>query len=77
MLRVSIVNAKVIDKKFIEGVPGFPAKYLLTLYANDQTQVVDVKSNFFKKIDVGDEIKAYEYKDHLSIEQDKRKSGWD
>ncbi|MGM2306206.1 hypothetical protein HB665_15335 [Bacillus paranthracis] len=80
-----LVNAKVIDKKFIDGdagipamgVPGSPAKYLLTLYTNDQTQVLDVKSDFFKKIDVGDEIKAYEYKDHLSIEQDKRKSGWD
>lgn len=59
------------------GDPASPAKYLLTLYANDQTQVIDVKSNFFKKIDVGDEIKAYEYKDHLSIERDKRKSGWD
>ncbi|PEQ70134.1 hypothetical protein COF65_28185 [Bacillus toyonensis] len=80
-----LVNAKVIDKKFIEGDagipamgdPGSPAKYLLTLYSNNQTQVVDVKSNFFKKIDVGDEIKAYEYKDHISIEQDKRRSGWD
>ena len=31
------------------GVPGSPAKYLLTLYANDQTQVVDVKTISLKR----------------------------
>ncbi|MDZ3953558.1 hypothetical protein U0X36_11775 [Bacillus thuringiensis] len=80
-----LVQAKVIDKKFIEGDPGNPLmgdtgspdKHLITLYAHEKMRIIDVKSDVFKQIDVGKEIKAYEYKERITIEQEKRKSGWD
>lgn len=40
-------------------------------------RIIDVKSDVFNQIDVGNEIKAYEYKERITIEQEKRKSGWD
>ncbi len=80
-----LVQAKVIDKKFIEGDPGNPLmgdtgspdKHLITLYAHEKMRIIDVKSDVFNQIDVGNEIKAYEYKERITIEQEKRKSGWD
>jgi hypothetical protein len=80
-----LVQAKVIDKKFIEGDPGNPLmgdtgspdKHLITLYTNEKMRIIDVKSDVFNQIDVGNEIKAYEYKERITIEQEKRKSGWD
>ncbi|MES9784694.1 hypothetical protein ABWK43_28250 [Bacillus thuringiensis] len=80
-----LVQAKVIDKKFIEGDPGnplmgdtgSPEKHLITLYIHEKMQIIDVKSDVFNQIDVGNEIKAYEYKERITIEQEKRKSGWD
>ncbi|WP_249268334.1 hypothetical protein [Bacillus thuringiensis] len=80
-----LVQAKVIDKKFIEGDPGNPLmgdtgspdKHLITLYVHEKMRIIDVKSDVFNQIDVGNEIKAYEYKERITIEQEKRKSGWD
>ncbi|MCB5899822.1 MULTISPECIES: hypothetical protein [Bacillus] len=80
-----LVQTKVIDKKFIEGDPGNPLmgdtgspdKHLITLYAHEKMRIIDVKSDVFNQIDVGNEIKAYEYKERITIEQEKRKSGWD
>ncbi|MEC2870075.1 hypothetical protein ACIQHV_28360 [Bacillus bombysepticus] len=80
-----LVQAKVIDKKFIEGDPGnplmgdtgSPEKHLITLYVHEKMRIIDVKSDVFNQIDVGNEIKAYEYKERITIEQEKRKSGWD
>ncbi|HDR8495038.1 TPA: hypothetical protein QC442_000247 [Bacillus cereus] len=80
-----LVQAEVIDKKFIEGDPGnplmgdtgSPEKHLITLYVHEKMRIIDVKSDVFNQIDVGNEIKAYEYKERITIEQEKRKSGWD
>ena len=55
------------------GDTGSPEKHLITLYVHEKMRIIDVKSDVFNQIDVGNEIKAYEYKERITIEQEKKK----